>query len=476
MKGKDNNTTIQDVESPLLATLPHEYSSTHLRWWILFLFSLSSFLQCMVWFTFSSIPDYVSAYYGPKMNNATINLILNWGPIIYIPVLPFVSWFQTKKNGLLLAYWLAVILTFAGTVIRTIPCWLPESTRQTEYAFIFLHVGQILNAAAGPLVMATCSKLSVMWFPEHQRGTATAIAYTANSLGTPVGFLMGPHTVHAASDFPTYLYIEMAMAAVPVIGGIIYYRDHPKILPSPAAVIQLEQLEKPAGSFNFFKGIWLALQSPSFIMIVLSGGIISGVTSGWQGVLPQALEWLHYSDNTIGWFGFGSGVAGIIGGIVVGPILDIFFRRRQKVLLVILTAASVICFAWFTLCLPHPPISEMNKIRIPSDTFSIVLSLCAAGFFQGACGPVFFELAAELVFPVPEATSAGLLSLVNNAACLVMLIVGTFINTKWMNFIQTSSILFCLVLVCFVREEYKRMAAEEKEKAALQEKDYPLYK
>lgn len=34
-----------------------------------------------------------------------IDLLLNWGSIIFIPVLPYVVWLQTRPNGLILAFW-----------------------------------------------------------------------------------------------------------------------------------------------------------------------------------------------------------------------------------------------------------------------------------------------------------------------------------------------------------------------------------
>ena len=43
----------------------------------------------------------------------------------------------------------------------------------------FIHIAQILNAACGPLVMATPTKLSQAWFGESERATATAAAVLA---------------------------------------------------------------------------------------------------------------------------------------------------------------------------------------------------------------------------------------------------------------------------------------------------------
>jgi hypothetical protein len=39
------------------------YRTTWVRWWVLFVFSFASFVQCLVWFTFSSVPKVVKEYY-----------------------------------------------------------------------------------------------------------------------------------------------------------------------------------------------------------------------------------------------------------------------------------------------------------------------------------------------------------------------------------------------------------------------------
>ncbi len=111
-----------------------EYQVTAWRWWVLFVFSFASFLQSLVWFTFSSVPKVAKEYYPgtahtahdtrhtlrschtslsannpnstqPGVDEGTIDLLLNWGAIVFIPVLPYVSWLQTRPNGLLIAFW-----------------------------------------------------------------------------------------------------------------------------------------------------------------------------------------------------------------------------------------------------------------------------------------------------------------------------------------------------------------------------------
>lgn len=58
------------------------------RWWILFAFSMYAFVQGMLW----AIPGPISGAYGDlyKIDATTIQLLINYGPIFYLPLsLPF---------------------------------------------------------------------------------------------------------------------------------------------------------------------------------------------------------------------------------------------------------------------------------------------------------------------------------------------------------------------------------------------------
>lgn len=199
------------------------------------------------------------------------------------------------------------------------------------------------------------------------------------------------------------------------------------------------------------------MKSISFLLIVLAAGLQAGVNSGWQGVLPQVFNNLHYSDTQGGWLGFGNSLANVIGGTLIGPVSDKFFRRRFKLLLIILYCCCVACFVWFTLSLPTPFTSAE---LIPTNYPVLMVAISAAGFFQGMLGPVSYELIAELVYPVPEATSGGMMVLLFNASTLIFLFVSPEIDANWMNLIITGTMVASLVMVLFVVEKYNRADAE----------------
>lgn len=58
-----------------------------------------------------------------------------------------------------------------------------------------VDIGSIFNGVAASITMAGPPLLSVIWFPVHERTTATALAAGASYLGTGVSFLSGEENI-----------------------------------------------------------------------------------------------------------------------------------------------------------------------------------------------------------------------------------------------------------------------------------------
>jgi cyanate permease len=125
------------------------------RFWLLFLLSVTSMQQSSIWMSWSPVVDQVHTLYG--WSTGTVDLLAAWGPIIYVPLAIFTA-DLVERLGLRASITLGATLSLTGAVIRSI-------TTQAPYALALAHIGQILNAAAGPIVMSTPSKLSAEWFP-----------------------------------------------------------------------------------------------------------------------------------------------------------------------------------------------------------------------------------------------------------------------------------------------------------------------
>ena len=84
--------------------------------------------------------------------------------------------------------------------------------------------------------MGPPSKLSVIWFPEKQRNTATAISAVSNTFGNCIAFLLGPLLVTKASDVPKLLYTDLALATIPTICILFYFPYSPSKVTTIAAI------------------------------------------------------------------------------------------------------------------------------------------------------------------------------------------------------------------------------------------------
>lgn len=429
--------------------------------------------QCLVWFTFSSIDkEKVIEYYGSdNMNESTLALLLNWGPIIGIVMFPLQVWItQRGVGGFQHAAILGSTLVFVGTVVRTVPCLCGEAFRQSMWAIALLHIGQISNAAGGPLCMGTESRLSCIWFCENERATATAVAVTSNGVGATLGFLLGPWVATTADRLPNLLYLEVVLAAIPFLCCIIHYPSRPSHPPSAAAAVigvggpsgqdapqdvdgRGAQGKSPAAEVSFMQGLRLVSRNRHFCVLVLAAGIIAGVQAAWQSLLQAILSPSGYTDKMIGYLGFAAGLSGNIGSVLFGFLSDTVFRRRFKATIMGLFLLLLFANLWFTLSVP---MTDSGSAILPQTLGTIFVAICLAGLAQSATSPLLYELCAELTYPVPEGTSAGILALLWNFFSLVVIFISPLIPPGAVSGIYTATSALVIVMVGTVKEVYKR--------------------
>jgi MFS family permease len=113
-----------------------------------------------------------------------------------------------------------------------------------------------------------------------------------------------------------------------------------------------------------------------------------------------------------GWFGFIATMGTIVGGLAFGSLMDRpSLRRRFKVVLIVLSSICVVFLLWFIFSLP----SFFNDQPLfPSSLGILGVSITLGGVAMGGANPLYYELGAELTYPVPEVTSASFITLWNN--------------------------------------------------------------
>jgi len=284
------------VETPVYLVYPR-------RFYVLFVFSFLSFNQCMMWLTFSPIERHAEAYYS--INDSTIDLLLNWGPIIFIPCLPLTSLLLNTADGLRYGVLILAITDFIAALIRILPSIIFQRTSPNfdTIALPFIHVGQILNAACGPLVMAPVSQISSVWFAPHERTRATTIAVLSNNFGSAIGFLISPYLVDEPDHVPRLLYLHFGLAFAACVFTLISFPARPPSPPSAAAELLSTNAigtEREHSRRTFLRDIKTCFTNPAFVLLSTAGGLIYGMFGAWTGLYDFLFQRLGYSETFAG--------------------------------------------------------------------------------------------------------------------------------------------------------------------------------
>ena len=458
------------------AHLSLSYSVHASRFYILLLFFAISSLQGLVYCTFSTIPEFFNSYFlQPPRDQQLLDLLLQWAPIVYLPTVFLAAYFfQTLYDGLRRSVLLAAALVWLGTALRMLPSVFSTDYRHEHNAWMIwlVHAGQIVNALAAPLVMASPSKLSVTWFADEERSLATAVATISNGFGIALAYLVFPLLVTSDSQLPFLLRLTCVLAFGPFVLALLYFPDHPASFPSSAAAQRhfnpsLSSLTPQ--SISFSSGIWRTLWNPSFVLLILSTGINTGVYAVWSATLPSTLAETSFSLQQAASFVSVTRFAGIVGGVMAGWVAGLpAFARRYKPLLCVFLYFCLISFCLFTLT--QPSIAVSSPV-LPSNWYLLsVLAVGSGGFFLGATIPLSYELGAELTYPAEETTSAAFITLVMQTSSLVMLSVSPSIAQTvssptratpvlTINSVMTITVAVSLLLLCCVREKYRRLEA-----------------
>eukprot|EP00039_Didymoeca_costata_P022489 m.346798 g.346798 ORF g.346798 m.346798 type:complete len:453 (+) comp30398_c0_seq1:59-1417(+) len=426
------------------------------RWWMLFWFAYVAALQSLLWFTYSSVPDHARVFLNVTGDD-TLNLLLNEGPIAFVATVFFAAWILAKPKGLKMAVMIGSGLCFAGACIRSIPLFWTENDRYkySKHLLIFVHVGQTLNAAAAPFVVASVSQLSLVWFPENERNKATACANVASAAGRAIGFFIGPAMVSSAADMPLFLIVEIVIAAIPVVCIFAYYPSEPKLPPSKAAAeLRHKYSCQSHGLINSikmaFEGAGTMLSSFSFVILILSGGLSMGVYGLWSGVLTEVLP-SSWSDQLKGDFGLVNTVCSVAGGLFGGFITDLpsLQKRLKSVSIISMALATALFFGFAANFFP------LHFFHFKGE--ALLFSICAtAGFTRGIVDPLYFEMSADIAHPHPASTAGSILTLVYHVVLVISLSIPSGILAKWALTATAFVMLACTLLLTITQMKYPR--------------------
>ena len=157
----DERIEVDPYDALTAALVPNQlslsYSTQPARFYLLSLFCALSAVQGATYCTFSTIPDYFNQYFRqPPRDQHLLDLLLNWGPIVFLPTVFLAAYLQSWPQGLRRSLLLAGLLCFLGNALRMVPTFFDTQYREDNltWMLLFVHAGSttatLLRALAHP--------------------------------------------------------------------------------------------------------------------------------------------------------------------------------------------------------------------------------------------------------------------------------------------------------------------------------------
>lgn len=306
----------------------------------------------------------------------------------------FIEPYAINKFGLRIPIVAAACLMAIGCLFRS---GLPFSGGEIpEYSTVV--AGTMLVAVAQPFFQCTPPLLSATWFAPDERALSTAVAINFNQVGIATAFLAGGLVGGTTQGLQQYFcYISIAAIAV-ALAAFFFFQERP---PTPPSASELEkELEKASAKaaegdsqqdkkedYSFTEQAGELLRTPGFVPPLAAFVTSIAVTNVVGAFMDQKLEQVGFTDQTsIDFLGAGFEIAIVIGGIILGGIVD---RNKEY------KAVTLAC-----LSLTLVGVLLLGVDKIPRNL--ALVALLAIGAFAGPVQPINAELAVEVTFPADE--------------------------------------------------------------------------
>lgn len=411
------------------------------RFFVLALFCSHSAINSFQWIQYSSITNVIANYYGAS--NLQVNLTSLVYMITYIPFIIQAS-LMLERVGLRKAVLIGTIGTALGSLIKW---WMGGEPGMA--AFWWMMAGQTIVALSQLYIISIPPLLAAVWFPDHQVSTATGIGVFGNQLGIALGFIVPPWVISNANaskevvghDLNTLSCVIFWISFIICAVTLLTLKDKPPKPPGSASLHaanqqhQQEDIEQKTG-IDSYASIKELCRDRDFGYLILSYGINVGCFYAVSTVLNQmvAARWPELVDLA-GMMGLLIVVSGMAGSVMCGQLLD--RTHAYKLIIVLIYLFSLVSMLLFTLVL-----------RLFKQVWPLYLASITLGFFMTGYLPLGFEFAAEITYPHPANTPAGLLNLFAQVSGLSRFQVLTRSHYEDTNhdFLNLPLILRCLAL------------------------------
>jgi len=378
------------------------------RYVVLMVFMAVIAANQLLWISFAPITGTAAQFYG--VSDLAIGLLSMIFMIVFIIASIPASW-VIDTYGIRVGVGIGAVLTGVFGLLRGV----------FGADFTGVLIAQIGIAIGQPFVLNAVAKIAGRWFPINERATAAGLGSLAIYAGIFVGLVLTPFVV-IHSDIPTLLWIYGIIAALISILFLALARERP---PTPVGPEERSLvLDGLKHLFHQREFIYL------FLLFFIGLGVFNAVTT-W---IEEIVRPRGFSIDQAGIVGGLMVLGGIVGAIVIPPISD---RMRRRVPFIVLALVGAI--------------PGLIGVTFASGYPLLLASAFVLGAFLLSSGPLGFQYAAEITYPVPEGTSNGLLLLAGQVSGIAFIIGMDALKSPATGSMTTSLlILIALMVVCLI--------------------------
>jgi FLVCR family MFS transporter 7 len=422
-----------------------EFRSYPVRWLMLTLYSVASFMNTFLWFTFTPISSATELYFG--VGSTLVNVLSIAFMVVYLPACFFAGWLLAK-HSLRVSVTVGCLLHLLSTGMRYVAALIAS--------YPLLLCGQIVGAAAQPIFINIPTYLAGVWFGLEDREVATSIGALSNPVGNLAASLIPPFlvTVNSAQHvhgMPLLMLVQLAISSTVFLLVFFLFRSEPEVPPSRTAWLKRMQrnsrsespapsekeeamrgvLSENADGTNSAGGVAMRpvsdpskqllhdtielVRNSAFVKLCVGLGIGIAVINAILTVIAQAVAPSNYNSTDAGIMGGAMIGSGLISAMIVAPIID---RTHAYKLAVRIGSAGFFGAVVFMFLSLRPDNKPM-----------LIASFATIGMFGTPMLPVCMSLTAEIIFPVNEDSGIALITIFNQAlGAVVTLIMGELIK------------------------------------------------
>jgi MFS family permease len=369
------------------------------RWVVLAVFMFINLTIQTLWISYAPVTGPAAKFYG--VTDLQIGLLSMTFMIAYIPLSIPVSW-VIDTYGFRRAVSIGAILMGIFGLTRGL-------SGENYSLALWSTVG---IAMAQPFLLNAWTKMPANWFALDERATAVGLITLANLIGAGIGLALTPLLIQTF-PIPNVQLIYGGIAVVSSLTFLVLARDKPPTPPCPP------ELESRALMLDGLKHS-LKVKPFLFYLIVsfIGFGIFNGITTWVENIIrPRG-----FTPTDAGTLGAIMLVGGLLGAIVLPAFSDRQHKRQRFLLLGIGMA-----------------IPGLVGIAYAQSLGLLLASAFILGFFLVSANPIGMQYAAEVTYPTPEGTSAGLIQLFGQASVVFVYIMealkaadGAFTTSLWL--------------------------------------------